>query len=324
MALSALYMGPQVGLETTPGTSVAANKKLGSVGIQPGINVEISRFRAMGKKSVSVAALEKEWVQASISGKPDYNEEAYLLNSILNKVTPTGAGTDKTWTHTISNTGSDTVATYTTEYGSSDRAYKFTNGVLSAYALDFSRSGVNRTGTMLGRAITDNSGLTATPTELALQPIASTHVSAYLADTAAGLTGATALAGLISANFSINNRRAPFWPLNRANANNWQDIESVPDITMRLKLNADAEGMALLTTMRANNMKFGRIECQGGLITGAIYYKLTIDLAGRVTAVTPFEDTDGVYAIEWTLTANYDATWQKFLQVVLINTLSAL
>lgn len=95
---------------------------------------------------------------------------------------------------------------------------------------------------------------------------------------------------------------------------------------MRARLNvaADAEGMGLLTTMRSGATKFMRIKAVGALIGGSDYYTMTIDSALKVINVTPFEDADGIYAIEWEMQGTHDATWGKATEITLINTLAAL
>lgn len=323
--IATVFMGAQFGLESVPGTGVAASKKMLSFGVQPSIQAELKRFRPMGTKFDTIAVLEKEWVNAGIQGTADYNELAYLLTGILMADTPSGASDAKTWGPlTMDHDGPDTVPTFTVEYGSSERAHKFAYGLMTAFGLDISRAGVNVTGQMIGRALQDDQAMTASPTSAAQAPISSTHVSGYFADAGAGLAGASALTRLISANLAINNRRNAAWFLNRTNAANWVDVEAVPDVTLRMKVEADDAGMALLTKMRTNSLQFARIEAVGPVIEDTTTYKLTIDVAGRVISVGTFEDADGIYAIEWTLGANFDATFGKALEVTLINKLAAL
>lgn len=90
------------------------------------------------------------------------------------------------------------------------------------------------------------------------------------------------------------------------------------------KRQADAAGMALLTNMRAGSTKFMRIKATGAQIAGAEYYDLQIDTACKVTDVSPFEDSDGVFAIEWTMNGFYDATWTKTTEIAVVNTLATL
>lgn len=164
----------------------------------------------------------------------------------------------------------------------------------------------------------------ATPSSADQMPILGSQVNIYLADTAAGLDGAEALERALSANFDISDRFGQLWALNRANGSWAVPVEQEPTVQMKVKLEADDVGMGLLGNMRAGSKKFMRIECVGALITGTTYYKLQIDMCGKVGEPAPFSDQDGIYAAEWTLDANYDATWGKALQISLINTLASL
>src|SRR5688500_10965061 len=80
---SALAQGVQVGVEATPGTNVAADKKFVSIGIEPSMQIDMQRFRPMGQKYASILVPGKEWVEADISGVGSYTELIYLCASCL-------------------------------------------------------------------------------------------------------------------------------------------------------------------------------------------------------------------------------------------------
>ncbi len=82
----------QIGVETTAGTPVAANKKLLSISIIPGARPEAEAFRARGNKYASFVTLNKEWAEAKLEGKMTYNEILYLLISLLSQPTPVQQG----------------------------------------------------------------------------------------------------------------------------------------------------------------------------------------------------------------------------------------
>jgi hypothetical protein len=435
--ISTVFMKPQIGLETTPGTAVAALKTLQSIGIRPAIQAEVQKFAPMGHKFDTLALLGKEWAQAGIDGFADYNELTYLLASIISKVSPTGAGDAKTWTMGMNDSLPDEIGTYTLEYGSYLRAHRFTYGHLTALGLAFTRDNVSVSGTMIGRQIEDDlylstnqkysltadatpptagtftltvgaeetagiaydasvgdvedalealstvgagnvvvtaaSGNTgagdltvggniyyvefikdlgqqavimtgdfttsltaassialaeetagAAPTSADQQPILGNQVSVYLADTYAGLAGASALTRALSANFDISDRFGQLWALNRSNGSWAVPVEKKPQVQMKLKLEADDTGMDLLSYMRQGTKKFIRIECVGPLISGSDYYGFDIDMCGKVGEISDFSDEDGIYAIEWTFNANYDSTWTKALELTLVNKLASL
>lgn len=320
---ASVFQGVQLGVETTYGTGVAANKKLTGVNIEPGPMVELETFRSLGLKFASVAALNKEWAEATISGPITYTEIVYLLSSLMRTTTPTGATLARTWTFDMAEEAPDTVKSFTLEQGSSTRAHSMAGALVTGLTLNFSRDGCEMDGTIMAAALTDGITMTASPTTVALKPVMASQVTIKLADTAAGLTAATALSRALSASWSVTDRFLPVWALNGTSTFP-ATVEAAPTAEVKLKLEADAEGMALLTTMRAGATKFMRINATSTLIESTTYYNLQIDAAFVVSDVTSFSDEDGVFAIEWTGTMVYDATWTRSTQITVINELTAL
>lgn len=319
---ASIFQTVQIGVESTPGTAVAANKKLQSMMIEPGMKAEIQSYRAMGSKFPSLAALGKEWTEASVSGGLTYSEVIYPLSSVLGATTPTGT-TAKTWVFAPATSAADTPKTFTIEQGSSERAHKFAYGLFNSFGMKFSRESCEVSGSMIAAAITDNITMTGSPTSVELVPVMPTQVLVYLADTAAGLDAASALGRAISVEWNISDRFGPVWALNGSTT--WAAfVETEPKLEVKMTLEADAEGMALITNMRAGTTKFVRIEGVGAIISGADTYQITIDTACKIVDVDPFSDEDGVYAIGWTMNGFHDATWGKATQVTAVNTIAAL
>ena len=323
--IATVYMKPQIGVESTPGTGVDADTILQSIGIKPALNPEISKFSAMGHKFDSIVIPVKEWSTASIDGLPDYNELTYLLAGIMTNPTPSGASLAKTRVFEILDSEADDPATYTVEFGSSVRAMKFAYGIMNDFNLTFNRATQSSvTGSMVGGAIADDVTMTAGAVANALMPILSSQVCVYTASTQAGLAGAGALERVLSASLSISDRFNMLWALNCTKTSFAGSIEKKPNISLKLKMGVDDAGMAYLTNLRAGSQTFIRIKATGSIIESAVPHSLTIDLSGKVSAVTPFEDADGLYAVEWTFVPVLDATWEKAMLVTLVNTLSAL
>lgn len=435
---ASIFQGVQVGVETVAGTAVAATKKLQSIGIEPAIKVDVQTFRPMGNKFKTVAALGKEWVSAKLSGALTYTEIVYLLSSILGYAAPAqqGGTTAYKWTHAIDSSDPDVVKTFTVEQGGKVRAHKFTNGLVTALGLSFSRNGIEVSGEMIGKALSDDihmstnatytltanatpptsgtftltysgqttsgiafdatavavqaalvalsnigandvevtatvaggagnlsvannvytieftndlgqqpitltgtfTGLTAsgsiaiaagtvgvTPTELDLVPVLPTQIDVSLSTAQSTLGAATPLSRVLSADWNISDRFGPLFPLRSTNGTGFATtIETEPNLEAKLKMEADSEGMALLTTLRAGSTTFLRILATGATIASIYTYQIQIDTALKVTDVSEFSDEDGVYAIEWTMVGAHDATWGKAVQVDVINTLTGL
>jgi hypothetical protein len=324
MENSSMYQQTQLGLEITPGTTVAATKRLTSISITPSIMPEVNTYRPNGYKFTTIASLSKEWSEYSIEGPITYNEIIYLLNSLIKKVTPTGAGANKTSVFAPNSNGSDVRQTYTIENGSAERARQTAYGLVTGLDLNFDRNEVKCSGTIMGKAISDNVALTSllSSAEIPVMPVLPTQGIIKLADTQAGLAGATPLARAFKATWSLNSLSGPVWPIN-STTTYAALVDTAPTAEGTLMAAVDAEGMALLTNLRAGSTKFLRIAYTGETL-GTGNYSLQIDTAIKVKDVKQFSDMEGVYAVEWGWDMVHDSTWGKATEITVVNALTAL
>lgn len=318
----------QVGVESTPGTAVAANRSLPSVMLEIGLAGGLTEQRGNGYKFPVNYIPGKEHTTGSISGQPTYDEMLYLLTTIVNYAAGVvqGATPAYVWTLTPSSTAEDTaLKTLTVEMGSAVRASKFARGQLTEYTLSGSRETVGHSGSMIGQLMTDGITLTASPTAVPQIPIVPKHVNVYVDSTSAGL-GTTKMLRLLNWEFGIRNRFAPLWVVDSSQTSYATSIETAIDASVKLKMMADAQGMALLADARSVAKKFIRIEAISDILAGTAFpHKLTIDMCAEVkTYPSAINDQDGVYAIEWELGLVHDSTWGKAFTVALTNTRSAL
>lgn len=321
---ASIFSTAQIAVEATAGTNPAAGfKQLSALTIEPGVKVEVEGYRASGQKFPSIAALNKEWTESKLGGPITYSELQYLLAGLVSYALPTGVTLAKTWVFEPGLTAASVVKTYTVEQGDATRAHLFTYGQMQSLTLKFGRDGCDLDGTMIGRALSDGITKTAGATVIAPQVVMPTQVSFKLADTFAGLSGASILTRVISAQWGLADRFGPVWALDNTTYPA-ATVETEPKLEVKLKLQADAAGMALLANMRAGSTKFMRIQATGALIETTVYHSLIIDSALKVMDVTPFADEDGVFAIEWTLNGFYDSTSTKTSEVTLINLLAGL
>lgn len=324
---SALNQTVQIGVESTPGTSVAASKRLQAIGIEPSPDVEMDEFRPMGQKYRAITTLGKEWVTANIAGRGSYTELIYLLSSVVGTATVTnpGAGTAYNWEFVPESFDDDLIKTFTVEHGSSVRADKFTYGMVTELGMTFNRTAIEVSGSMMGRALTDNIAMTGAPTSVELVPIIPTQVSVYMDDTF-GALGSTKLTRAISAEFNLGNRFAGVWVLDAANPSFVNHIETEPDLSLGLTLQADAQGMALLDDLRDGSTKYVRILAQGPIdsIESGQRYTFQLDLACKAADTDGFSDEDGVYSVGFQLVGVHDPTWGQAYEFNLKNKISAL
>lgn len=311
----------QIGVESTEGTAVAANRFLPGVSIEMSPNLNIDKFRPAGNKYSTIHALGKEWSGGTITGKPTYDEIMYLLDGVLAYGAPTQISSTTAYksTHAPSSTAEDTVKSFTIENGSAVRAHKTPGCRIVELSLKGDRDKIDLGGSVIGRAITDGITLTSSPTAIDQIPILPKEVDIYLDTTSAGL-GTTKLLRVFSWEWNIAGRFGPFWPVNSANASFGGLVEMPVEGTVKLGVEADAAGMALLTAARAGTTNFLRIAATGGQNAGtATPYSLTLDQAVQVAAVSDLKDQDGIYAVEITFDIVHDGTWGKALTAETVN-----
>lgn len=317
----------QLGLESTPGTAVPANKLLPSLMLTSGIDGSFVEVRSNGYKYSVDQVIGKEWSTSKISGAPTYDELTYLLSSVLVKVSPVTSDTSaRTWTMTPSSSAEDTVATYTVEQGSSVRANKYPYGIVSEFSLKGDREKIEVGGTMIGKLFQDGITLTGSPTAVAQVPIFPKEVSIYLDTTSAGL-GTTKQTRVLAWEVNVRNRFAPLWVVDAAQTSWVVPVEMPIDATVKLTMEADAQGMGVLAPMRDSSFRYMRIEAVSPTLAGAAtaFYKMTWDFALNVKG-TPKEisDKEGVYATDWEFAMVHDGTWGKAQSMALVNKLTAL
>lgn len=326
---SSLFEVCQIGVESSYGGTVAATKQLQSISVTPGVNAETKQYRPRGNKYPTVSVLGKEWTAASYEGPATYTEMVYPLASASNYGgTPTQQGTVAaySWTFSSDSDGADTISSYSMEVGSSVRAFRIPGAVFTGYNIAFSRKEVVINGDIIGKAINDGVTLTAAGTAtVALVPIAPTQVDVYLEDTQAALASGTALTRPLSLEIGLTDRQTPVWALASQYSTSYAAlIESEPKLGAKLKMEADAAGMGLMTQLRANSKKWLRVKATGGTIAGTVVYSYTLDMPVYVSSVSEFSDEDGLIAIEWELAGTHDATWGKAFNITIVNGLAGL
>lgn len=326
---SALFQGVQIGAEATIGTSVAASKLLNYLGIDIDPDIAVVPFRPMGQAVKSAILPSQDSTTAASSGVGSYSEFIYPFSSLFGAVTPTTVDTTaKQWVWTPTARAEMTPKTYTVEAGGSVRAHKATGMFWTGAELTFNRTdGVAFSGTMRGQQLQDNIALTGSPTAIEEVPILPTHIDVYIDATSGGI-GTTKLTRDFNVVWRNNDAYGVIWPLNSALASWAAPVGTEPTVQLELTLEADSQGMGLLTDLRAGSTKYVRIACISTLNAGATTtkYSLTIDFAGKISASPTFDETDGVYTVNWTMDSVFDAAWGsgQYQKITAVNKVAAL
>jgi len=310
---ASIFQTVQIGIETTAGTPVAANKKLLATSLVPAVKVEGDAFRVIGNKYPSFAVINKEWSEASIEGRLTYNEILYLLSSLISQPTPVqqGGTTAYKWTFTSKTSAEDAGKTLTVEQGDANSAWRAAGVKVSGLEFTFNRNEVSMTGTAIGQALETGITMTGSPTSLTPKVIFPGHLKFYMADTQSGLASAQAMSRGFSMTWSLTDKNALAWPVGQSPVL----IESEPKLEARLSLATDTVGLGLIATMRAGSTKWFRVKAEGDLIQTPYEHTFQIDFPGQITDVGEFSDEDGLYLVEYTLAMIHDSTWGKAFQI---------
>lgn len=314
----------QVGVEVTPGTAVAANRRLRAMGFGPSVNVDVSEFVPPGMKFATLEVEGREWASAPMSGRPTYTELIYPLAMITHYATPVTAAGVTTWTFQMDPDLPDPIKTLTIERGDSVIAERSTYGLLTELNLNVTRQVAEMSGQVLSRALEIGATLTGSPTSVPLVPIMAKQFSFFIDATSVGL-GTTRLTRVLRVNFGIGNRFGPIWTVDASQPSFAAHAELLPNIRLETRLGADTVGMGFLTHLRAGDQLFGELLAEGPDIgVTSTPYSFKLDAALQVMNVANMGDSDGIYGVDVTFKVVFDNTWNKACVLEVVNDVTAL
>ncbi len=265
----------QFGLESSPGVNAAANKLLQCFGIKLGPMADVMPYTSVGRKYPSVAIENSEWVEGTLDGVLDYNGIVYALSGVCGAATIGAHGasaTAKDWTFVPPLTGSVTPQTFTIEQGENNASgnaiynHKVNYGLISELGYKGNRkTGMTIGGKIFAQALQKAITMTSTPTAVALQPSAGKHFNFYL-DPTFGALGTTQLTDVLDVDFNFGNLYGMYFPFNRANLGFTSHVDLDPTCSIKLLLQANAQGLTPLTYLQAGSTQFLRVAGQGAII----------------------------------------------------------
>lgn len=308
----------QIGVESTPGTSVPATKLLIAFDWTTGLKPTTRQFRGTGRQYPSASALLTEMSAGKISGPGDFAQLAYVFSSLWGNGTPTlhspsTTAYDWNWTPGLTGSYAANAKTFTLQVGdpvTDVEQYAFL--VFTGFDYAFNRKQeVTIGGEFICQTFTDGVTLTASPTTVEQAPMTGAQFNIYLDTTSAGI-GTTLLTDPLKVAYKASNYYAPYWPILRASSSytNIVDMEKKHELTLTLQANSTAiafKGSYLETGSRA----YVRVQGTGGSIDGAhsINATMTHDMACFVADMKEFSVEDDVYAVEYTLIVGEDSAW---------------
>lgn len=261
----------QIGVESVPGTTVAAGKLLGAFTWTFGEKSETKQFTATGHKYPSASEMLSEFSEGKISGEGDFAALVYPVSSCFGAATialHSGATVANDWTFTPPITGAASPKTYTVQQGNSvDDSQQYGYLIFSGWGYSFGRkTEVTIEGEWFSQTFTDGITMTATPTNIALTPMTGAQMNVYLDTSSSGL-GTTQLADPLKVDFKGSDFYNQYWPINRTNQSFTSHIDKKPKNELKLLLQANTTGIAI----RGNYLQTGtrcyvRVSGQGPVI----------------------------------------------------------
>lgn len=313
----------QIGVESTPGTAVPANKSLPSLNLTLSRAFEKKEFRSQGFKPITATQVIKDYGTGTASGPLNYTEIIYILNSMVTGVitTPGGGTLSRDHTFTPAAIGADAFKTFTIQEGDTTAGTQMANGIFGEFGVTTNLSTAEISGTLFGTTPT-TAALTGGPTAIALLPVNIREIDLFLNDTFAAI-GTTKVTDAYSANFNITNKYAMRWVLNTTNTSFKDVIETPPTLTFSFATEHNAQSRTLYDSLATNPTKYLQLKATGPIIEAAITYKFQMNVGCQIAA-TAQEDDDGVWGYRYDCTPIYTTTFPGAWAVVVTNNLTAL
>jgi len=160
----------------------------------------------------------------------------------------------------------------------------------------------------------------AEPTAAGFVPVGATHLDVYMADSWAGLAGASAETGVFKVDLKLSDFSGQKKVINSTYTSFAELVPKAFSGSLDVVMEADATGMALLTAMRAGTTKWIRVKAVGAQIgSTGYYYTYQVDGAFKVNKPNTFSDEDGAYAVQWSFTPVYDSVAGKAIEWTIYN-----
>ena len=324
----------QLGVESTPGTPVAATtiwRGMGSIADESEITfVEEDVGLLSGTDRTYIAklmsALTLEDVPATFEQLP------YLFEMGIETVAGVqdGAGTDYIYTYDPPTTALNTLANYTMEGGDNAGAEEMNY----CYAESITLSGAAGEALMMGAEIKGQKVIPAAFTGAlsipAVDEILVSRASLFL-DAEGGSIGSTQISNtLLALALTINTGLIPKFTANGASEPVFSFVQSTGalEIVLQVTFEHNAAAITEIANARAETPRLLRVQFDGPAVAtpGTTYSNKTLilDMAGKWELFDPIGDQDGNSIRTANFRARYNSVAAFFAQFVAVNELAAL
>jgi hypothetical protein len=296
-----------------------------------GMKPETTQFTATGRRHPTASEELYEMSTGKLKGVACFNSITYILAALYGKPVPAAHGGstiayDQIWTPKIA--GAQTPQPLTIQQGDANFYEQYTYGLATGFGYEVSRKAeVDFTSDFIMQSEADPVGLTASPTVIPVVPMTGTQFNLYLDPTSAAL-GTTQIVKPIKFGPAASGYYGEVFYVNRSNLSFSETADTAPKFDFKLLLPADTQGKSLRANLQAGSRVYARVNAAGPTLDSGLSINcgFTHDLCLFVTNVADFEDSDGIYAIEWTLALAEDSAWGsgQAHKITLTNSLSVI
>lgn len=331
MAGAKAFRKIQLGLESTPGTPVAATALYRGVGaLKDDTEIVYSEEDIGYIGGASRNYIPKIGGTLTIdSTEATFEQLPYWLEAGIEAETPTqdGTGSDYIYVYNMPTTAVNTTRYYTLEFGDNQQAEEMEYSFVSEFTLEGNAGEAWKIGgTWMGRQVTPTTftGAIALPT---VEDIVFQKTKLYI-DDEGGTIGTTQKSNtLLSATLSHTTGLVPVWT---ADGNLYFSfVKLVTDETiLELTFEHDGTAVAEKAKWKAGDARLIRLLIEGSAVAtpGTTYSNKTliIDLAGRYADFEALSDQDGNNIINTSFRVGYSETAALKGKITVVNELTAL
>jgi hypothetical protein len=330
MARPDVLIGNQIGVESTHGTGVTANKNLLDLSFMFDMNLQTKFSRAMGKKYITTGTKEREWSTGSYNADvPGYNSLAYILAGlfpITSGPTQIGVTGGYTWAFAPTTSADDAYKSYTVQAGDASAAEEVNNFSLLSMNVNFGEQDLSISGDAIGNIIDTAATLDSSPTDVAAIPLSISDLNWY-SDTSYGAIGGTQWTDILSASLAFPAIRGTKFVQN-SSYGGFKELVAIPVEGAELTITAEynSQTRAFVDAQRVDSLpvRFIQSKFVGDNIGTSADYTWKNNYAVKLMACTPRRNVQGVYAYDMRYKLVHSSAMGGAFASTLINTVSAL
>lgn len=324
---SSVNIVSQLGVETTPGTAVAATFLWAALETTLNNEFDIQEGRSSGSKYTTTSVIHRAWATGEFSGPLLYTELHALLAGYTGCEVGAQIGTTGAypWTATPTTRGEDTGRkAFTLRHGDSSAIELLTHLQINGLEINFETNGATVKAPWFAKEVSQSGSLTSSIDQLPNVQVARPDVLLYV-DSAGADVGDTLFAKAFSAKLKLGELLMPVFYLGARSFNGI--AEKAAPGTLEIIVPHDSASRSLYNALVAGEnipRRFIRIASTGPNIGVSADYLIQADVSCAFRSAKPEKDKDGVYAYSFQFAIEHDEDWGKPWEIKVVNKQSAL